>query len=295
MRLIMYPSSDNINIVRPSVFINKHVSILATGELTENSNYEVSDYIRVLPNTTYTWQRYNTYVGASGFSTTTRLCEYKSDKVYTGNYAEITLTAAGKKSVTFTTSPNTMYIRFSRRISDEDVQIERGSTASIYKEYKGVLASRTDTDGRAKPVVAGENVIRMPNGINWLMVRQRYWTMGSAGKFSTSSLQPYIIAPEDNNHVGEIILDGYETAPYAGMRDKTVAVSRDGIVTIMDQRFASVDELEAAIGNNKILYRENGQLMDSSEPGAITLNMRGSGAATQVDDDGSLIVGLNVE
>lgn len=123
---------DNLNTCRDSInLFNKNVLTggwLSTQNVFYNeftNIYAVSDFIPVEPNTTYTLNLYNSSgLGSAGIN------EYNSNQGF------ISSTAERNTIITFTTSQNTTYIRFTiRQDSKDKVQLEKGSSFTTYEEY----------------------------------------------------------------------------------------------------------------------------------------------------------------
>lgn len=90
------------------------------------TTYCYSDYIEVEPNTTYTINLYDKTGLQSG-----AVLEYNTSKSYLNLFILETYTP-----ITFTTSSNTHYVRFTcRQDSKQKVQLEKGSLVSDYEEY----------------------------------------------------------------------------------------------------------------------------------------------------------------
>lgn len=101
------------------------------GEKTENNNGMVSDYIQVMPETTYTF-----YFKRVDTGIYTRIFQYNSNKEQIGSmiYREYYYTTE-PVSVTFTTASNAKYLRITTRVNTENIQLELGSTATTYEPY----------------------------------------------------------------------------------------------------------------------------------------------------------------
>ena len=94
-----------------------------------------TDYIEVSSNTTYTLNLANHY-GLSYAG----IMEYDSSK----NWLNIGL-VENKQIITFTTSANTKYIRFTIRLDSKDkVMLEKGSSASSYEQFGQICSNKLD-------------------------------------------------------------------------------------------------------------------------------------------------------
>lgn len=105
-----------------------------TGATWSNAVWRLSDYIKVEPNTTYTfsWNSDSAYFQVQG-------CYYNENKTYLSGYS---LTGNNKYSEHFTTPNNCYFIRiaYSIQVSGNDVirkdiQLESGSTSTNYVPY----------------------------------------------------------------------------------------------------------------------------------------------------------------
>ena len=100
------------------------------GSEMDNNNWNCTDYISVLPDTTYTY----TVPKSSAASAAGTV--FYSDKSVDGAISGITQSSSLTR--TFTTPPNCRYVRFSWvRGNGNDVQLELGSTATPYEPYVG--------------------------------------------------------------------------------------------------------------------------------------------------------------
>lgn len=107
------------------------------GSVVSNDSYSCSDYIKVLPSTSYTTTiPYYTTAGGAGLV------------FYTNNTIEsaisgVTMTQQGGTTYTFTTPATCNYIRFSwQNNNGNNAQLEQGSTATTYEPYT-VLGTAT--------------------------------------------------------------------------------------------------------------------------------------------------------
>lgn len=100
------------------------VYLFSNGLANSSSNYNISEYIEVLPNTTYAI--------APCVGNTPGVCEYDSGKTYITGIAY-----HNEETITFTTTATTKYIRFSvRNTMDMEIMLVEGSTApSSYIPY----------------------------------------------------------------------------------------------------------------------------------------------------------------
>jgi hypothetical protein len=106
---------------------------------THQSNYVTSDYISVKPNTTYTLNLYNSdNLGSGG------IMFYDGAKNWISPGIPETQTV-----ITFTTTPDTEYVRFVLRNDAKDnVQLEEGTTATEYTPNKAFgMESGSNSNG----------------------------------------------------------------------------------------------------------------------------------------------------
>lgn len=97
------------------------------GSEVSNASYNCSDYINVLPNTTYTITYPTT---AAAYSA--GLAEFTSDETYISGVS----VAEQGQTYTFTTSPTTSKIRFSwANSSGNNVMLNEGNIAMPYEDY----------------------------------------------------------------------------------------------------------------------------------------------------------------
>ena len=104
---------------------------LTTAGTYVDSNYFVSDFIEIEPNTTYT-VNYE-------MSVYTRMLFYDADK---------NILKANETNATFTTPSNAKYIRIGQLLTElNNVQLEKGSIATDYTPYKKFGYNSTDSMG----------------------------------------------------------------------------------------------------------------------------------------------------
>lgn len=115
---------DNVGWVS-KYFINEQ------GVVTSSSSYKyTSEYIPVLPNTTYT---FSLKKGTS--NTAISVCKYTADKTFTERVVVAVSSSVTYQYGSMTMDADTRFIRFSCRANATDVQIEYGSTPTEYKAY----------------------------------------------------------------------------------------------------------------------------------------------------------------
>ena len=141
--------------------------------LTERTGYNLSDYIRVKPNTTYTIN-YNhksdaTAAGMVFFSDNNPNSIVGSISLY------YQVAGGGDKTYyTFTTASNCNYLRFTTPPSSFDVQLEESSEPTAYEVFNGVIYG-----GYVDPI-AGEIVTDRAlftiDGTQTVQVRETYAT-----------------------------------------------------------------------------------------------------------------------
>ena len=106
-----------------------------------------TDYIEVSSNTTYTLNLANHY-GLSYAG----IMEYDSSK----NWLNIGL-VENKQIITFTTSVNTKYIRFTIRFDSKDkVMLEKGSSASSYEQFGQICTNKLDEQTKTSKGILGK-------------------------------------------------------------------------------------------------------------------------------------------
>ena len=100
-----------------------------TGALTANASHNVSDYIKVKPNTTYTISVQSL---TTGVTAQIRYFHYDANKQPIQGSGAVDTTG---KVLSFTSPANAEYVRFSYVIYSRDVMLEQGSTATAYEAY----------------------------------------------------------------------------------------------------------------------------------------------------------------
>jgi hypothetical protein len=106
--------------------------IVPNGGANTNVNYITTTFLEILkPNQSYTLSYNQMYKLAY---TTNRCVAYDSNKNVIGTLWDLNI-GNGKHSYSFTTPENLAFIRIGMRKTDEDFQIQEGSTATPYEPY----------------------------------------------------------------------------------------------------------------------------------------------------------------
>lgn len=106
--------------------------IVPNGGANINANYITTNFLEILkPNKSYTVSFNQIYETAK---TTNRCVAYDSNQNVIGTLWDLSCTF-GKQSSNFTTPDNLAYIRIGMRKTDEDFQIQEGSTVTPYEPY----------------------------------------------------------------------------------------------------------------------------------------------------------------
>lgn len=128
------PSSTVINIIGknkfgPNATPTKSSFLRSTGQLKDDTSWNVSDYIAVTPSTQYTFNP-NTNSGSvavAGFYTDTK--EF--------------ISSIDSGLITFTTPNNCYFMRFSYRKTSYDIQLELGDSATEYERFVNIIYGGT--------------------------------------------------------------------------------------------------------------------------------------------------------
>lgn len=124
----------NKNLLDLDSLINGYYVDYTNGNTVVNANYSITDYIELLPNTTYTLSNPNNTLEQFAF--------YDSNKVYVSGWWQ-----SGQKSVTFTTSENVNYARLTLQNTAKALtQLEHGNIATRYEDYKATFSGEDITD-----------------------------------------------------------------------------------------------------------------------------------------------------
>ena len=141
---------------KTKIIFDKIIDIY-TGVITDYSESNVTEFIKVIPNTQYTmsfnfetkaWTRCFGFTEAEHGKYATDVNKI-SDKCYFDS---------GSKKITFTTSPTTKYLIFMfGKGVEESFQLEQGSTATPYEPYKSnILTVNEDVTLRSNGDVCDE-------------------------------------------------------------------------------------------------------------------------------------------
>lgn len=119
------------NLYNPATSI-LNVVLTDTGSTISAGGALVSDYILVMPNTTYTLK-----ITRTDKNVYTRVCSYSSanESDFLSLLVKDTSVAAGDITITFTTDATAKYIRVSFKADSTNIQLELGSTATTYEPY----------------------------------------------------------------------------------------------------------------------------------------------------------------
>lgn len=119
------------NLFDKNDILDANSTILADGSIISAAGVNVSNYIPVMSNTTYTYSS-----TSSGPSYNKCLVCYDLNKQYLTSIADTSGSPTGAFSITGTTSANTAYVRCACATTQLDTaQLEQGSTATTYEPY----------------------------------------------------------------------------------------------------------------------------------------------------------------
>jgi len=130
---IDYDKTDFItigkNLYNPTKNTKDYFVNFSNGQLVASDVSEVSEYIRIDPNTTYTLSNQNTVGQPQDLS---QLAFFDVDERYVSGIANTGV----QKSITFTTGSNVYYVRISVEDSrNQGIMLEKGSVMTTYEEY----------------------------------------------------------------------------------------------------------------------------------------------------------------
>ena len=207
-----------------------------------DGSWDVLEYVPVKPNTTYT---------ISGFTATVNngYLEYNASKQSVAN--GVALVAP----YTFTTGQDTYYVRFNRQYStDTQVQLELGSTATAYEQYRGETIP-ISWQSSAGTVYGG--TLDVTSGV--LTVDKGFTTIGSGTwtynvYFSSNLIQNIVKKPASNNDTANAICEAYEIKARNSMADKKFCVQNDGMLLFRDSAYDSVSAFTTAMGSTKVIF-----------------------------------------
>ena len=121
------------------------------GEVSENNNYAISNYIPVESSTAYTYHFYHNI--AENNRTTYSICGYDSNKNVISPLTLNRITEIRDYDIVFTTQANTAYIRINwKKPYDEDLMLNTGPTALPYVPY---LITKEAWEARTRVILHG--------------------------------------------------------------------------------------------------------------------------------------------
>lgn len=115
-----------------------------TGAIVANAFFNVSDFIKVTPNTNYTISVKSL---STGVTAQIRYFHYDANKAPIQGSGAVDTTG---KVVSFTSPENAEYIRFSYVVYSSGVMLEEGATATEYEEYRGKYINPEKIDSYTK-------------------------------------------------------------------------------------------------------------------------------------------------
>ena len=120
-------------------FVNQN-----TGILTASVNFKVSDYIGIIPSTSYTISVKSLSVG-----TTAQIRYFQYDENKNPIASSGGINAVGKE-ITFVSAAGAKYVRFSYVVYSSEVMLEKGESATEYEEYRGKYINPEKIDSYTK-------------------------------------------------------------------------------------------------------------------------------------------------
>lgn len=145
---------DSVNLFDKSKIFSGWIRYSDNAIMSDSSNtYYYTDYIEVSSNATYTLNLAKQTGLSSG-----GIMEYDISK----NWLNIGF-AENKQIITFTTSANTKYIRFTIRLDSKDkVMLEKGSSSSSYEQFGQICSNKLDEQTKTSKNI-WETIKSFPN------------------------------------------------------------------------------------------------------------------------------------
>ena len=125
--------------VTEGYFVNQN-----TGILTASASFKSSDYISIIPSTSYTISVKSLSVG-----TTAQIRYFQYDENKTPIASSGGINAVGKE-ITFVSADGAKYVRFSYVVYSSEVMLEKGESATEYEEYIGKYINPKKIDSYTK-------------------------------------------------------------------------------------------------------------------------------------------------
>ena len=230
------------------------------GTVTTDSRGTISDYIEILPSTTYTLKLLRT-----AEQIYTRVCSYNSSKNFVSLLVKDTSVSAGYVTATFTTDATAKYVRISFKSDSTEVQLERGSVATPYRPYgiytDGTVETITDDLGNAatcqkllsvgtyedtQEVISGaitHNVgVKVLDGTeNWQASAPGYFLANVFSGLSSiaGSLCTHFTVSDSNSHPYDMNID------YGGVQPANLFVRYDAMTTLSSFKQFLADQYAA--------------------------------------------------
>lgn len=135
---------DGKNLFDSSKITEGYIVNQNTGIITANASHKVSDYISIIPSTSYTISVKSLSVG-----TTAQIRYFQYDENKTPIASSGGINAVGKE-ITFVSDVSAKYVRFSYVVYSSEVMLEKGESATEYEEYRGKYINPKKIDSYTK-------------------------------------------------------------------------------------------------------------------------------------------------
>lgn len=246
-------SGDNsINVCGKNLFTNivykDNYIINSTGGEAGNTLGCIWEKIKVKPNTTYTLS-----YSSTDYSFAQRVSEYNSSDTF------IQRSTTQTSPYTFTTTSTTEYINLSGFKTDTNIQIELGSQATTYEEYKGASYPINLGDIELCKIGDYQDSIVKDNG-KWYLNKQigkiifngtERWTfrvMSGINRFDLVGLNSKSGSAQSNP-----ILCNYFLSKYAN-EDNVIYLSTNvGALAIMSNNFTDLATFKTWLSNGNVM------------------------------------------
>lgn len=122
---------QTINIVGKNLFDNVTTKqlILSDGTINNNNSWNLGDYVKVQPNTQYTFSRFD------GTGQSLIIGEYDKNKNFIQRDVQGSMTADTPYIITTTATTNYLRLNYDNTKGNTKLQLETGSTATSYEPY----------------------------------------------------------------------------------------------------------------------------------------------------------------
>jgi len=234
------------------------------GTTAAAAGYNISEYIRVAPNTGYV-------MSCSGSANAPSVCAYDASHNFIAGY-----NYGGTNKIIFTTPDNAAYVRASIDTSGTN-QFEKGSAATTYEPYfnGGSITADSLNGFEGTDIYDTQSFTekrRMCGKDDLGTLTWEYIAGATNARFkATPSTSPKI--PASSTTTPNALCAKYGTSNYAeiyGGEDKAVGIGADGNIYIRDTAYTDAATFKTAMSGVYLVYELAAETTDTTTPAILT-------------------------